>query len=266
MTTTIEVTMHEQKEDAMGGKYERTFVVAVPVERAWRAFVDPEERKNYVVPPGRNADGWEQGELETIVEKMPSTKIELGKIESMRSINYREGVRFNWAKGDDSITDWLDVTVTFEQEGTGTRITFTRSGFGDSAEWRLFQEAQSLGMDETLYDLVLYLETGVAGGRHFHSRPAGNLGASMLESRRGVQVVAIVPGGFAEEAGLRAGDTLVRLAGASVFRRSDVVALQRAFAPGTEVEVDFVREGRLLTGRAALSAEHYAANHGARGG
>jgi uncharacterized protein YndB with AHSA1/START domain len=261
----MEITMTE-KGDAMSGTDERTFVVSVPVERAWRAFTDPEERKNYVVPPGRRADGWEAGELGSIVEKAPSTKIEIGKVEPMREINYREGVRFNWAQGDDSITDWLDVTVTFEQEGTGTRITFTRSGFGDSEEWRLFREAQSLGMDETLYDLILYLETGVAGRRHVHSKPAGNLGASMIESRRGVEVVKVVPGGFAEQAGLLAGDTLVRLAGASVFRRSDIVVLQRAFGPGTEVEVDYVREGKLLTGHARLSAEHYAANHGARGG
>ena len=261
----MEITMTE-KGDAMSGIYERTFVVSVPVERAWRAFVDPEERKNYVVPPGRRGDAWEAGELESIVESMPPTKIELGEVDPMRSIHYREGVRFNWARGDDSVTDWLDVTVTFEEEATGTRITFTRSGFGDSEEWRLFKEAQSLGMDETLYDLALYLETGVAGRRHFPSKPAGNLGASMLESRRGVEVVKVVPGGFAADAGLLAGDTLVRIAGASIFRRSDVVAIVRAFGPGAEVEVDYVRDAKLMTGQARLSEQHYAANHGARGG
>jgi uncharacterized protein YndB with AHSA1/START domain len=266
MTAGVEVTIHEKKEDFMGGKYERTFVVAVPIARAWRAFVDPKERENYVAAPGQRGDMWEEGELQSIVPNQPPREIEIGKVEPMRVINYREGMRLGWTRGDPSVTDWLDVTVTFEEEASGTRITFTRSGFGDSEEWGLLRQATSLGQDETLADLVFYLETGIPvhGLRHFNQQK-GSVGASMLESYRGIEIVEVIPGGFAEQAGLRAGDTLVQLGGAAVYKRSDVHAVERALGPGARVVVMFARAGQILTGDGTLSEAGYTQSHGARG-
>jgi hypothetical protein len=57
----------------------------------------------------------------------------------------------------------------------------------------------------------------------------------------------------AAEAGLEPGDLLVRLAGVSVFRRSDVWAVNGLVPPGTEVDVQYVRSGELATGRGRLS-------------
>jgi len=43
----MEITMTERG-DRVSGMYERTFVVAVPVARAWQAFVDPAEREAWM--------------------------------------------------------------------------------------------------------------------------------------------------------------------------------------------------------------------------
>jgi uncharacterized protein YndB with AHSA1/START domain len=264
--TIEEHTRSSTGEDTMSNTYERTFVVSVPVERAWRAFVDPKERENYVAAPGRSGDAWEAGELPSITPGVAPVQIEIGDVEPLRAINYREGVRMRWADGDDTVTDWLDVSVTFEEAGSGTRITFTRSGFGDSEEWRIRREAQCLGQDETLADLVFYLETGVPvhALRHY-AAGAGDIGATFLESTRGVEMVRIVPGGFAEAAGLRAGDTLVRLAGAAIYRRADILAVQRSCGAGAAVEVTYVREGRVMHGEAELSESNYTVSQQARG-
>jgi S1-C subfamily serine protease len=68
-----------------------------------------------------------------------------------------------------------------------------------------------------------------------------------------VRVVATEAGTFADRAGLRPGDLLVELGGAPIFRRSDVALITRLHPPGTEVQVAFVRDGALVTGRAPLS-------------
>jgi uncharacterized protein YndB with AHSA1/START domain len=265
-TTTPTGTVDRGKERKMSSEYHRSFYVGVPVARAWQAFADPRERENYVTPPGLRGDGWEAGKLDSVVEGRPPTDIEIGAVEPLRLINYREGVRFRANEGDNSVTDWLDVTVTFEAEGSGTRITFTRSGFGDSEEWQLFRQSQSLGQDETLSDLIVYLETGVAvhTQRHYSSWH-GCIGAGVLEVGGGVEVRLVVPGGFAEHAGMRAGDLLVRLGGASVYRRSDVHAVERLLGPGATVQVTWIRDGELRTGEAALSDADYTVRHGVRG-
>ena len=50
MVMNVEVTVQEKKEDFMGGSFERTFTVAVPVERAWKAMTDPAELNKWYFP------------------------------------------------------------------------------------------------------------------------------------------------------------------------------------------------------------------------
>jgi uncharacterized protein YndB with AHSA1/START domain len=50
MSENIEVTVHEQQEDAASTKLERTFVVAVPVERVWRTMTHPKELAKWSFP------------------------------------------------------------------------------------------------------------------------------------------------------------------------------------------------------------------------
>jgi uncharacterized protein YndB with AHSA1/START domain len=246
----MELTMTEQG-DAATGAYERTFTLSVPVERAWRLFTDPREREKWMVPPGRD----------------PLEHPDQPLIEGFQHQDYRvdavdEGKRLAWAQTSEIEGDvrWVETTVVFEASASGTKITMTRSGFGDSSAWQLFAQSTSLGWDESLADLIAYVETGVPANRHYSSQmkvPKGSLGAQMRDTGAGVRIVFVVPGGFAEAAGMRAGDLLLRLADASVFRRSDVWCLERALKPGYELDAEYVRDGKLLSGRGRLSDTHY---------
>jgi uncharacterized protein YndB with AHSA1/START domain len=259
MRAAIELTVHEKKEDAMGGTFERTFVLAVPVERAWQAFVAPREREKWFVPPGR--DPLEHPD-QPLIEGFEKNEYKIGEID--------EHKRLSWSQSQNVEGDarWVDTTVVFEEVESGTRITITRSGFGDSEAWQLFVQSTGLGTDESIADLIAYMETGVPAGRHYSSQskaPKGSLGAQMRDTGAGVRIVYVVPGGFAEEAGMRAGDLLYRLADASVFRRSDVWCVERVLKPGYELEAEYVRDGKLLTGAGRLSSTHYTELSG-RGG
>jgi uncharacterized protein YndB with AHSA1/START domain len=254
----MELTLTE-KGDAASGAYERTFVLSVPVERAWRLFTDPREREQWMVPPGR--DPLEHPD-QPLIEGFPQNEYRVDEVDENR--------RLRWSQSSDVEGDarWVETTVVFEASTSGTKITITRSGFGDSEAWQLFAQSTSLGWDESIADLIAYLETGVAAARHYSSQaraPKGSLGAQMRDTGAGVRIVFPVPGGFAEQAGMRAGDLLLRLAGASIFRRSDVWCVERVLKPGRELEAEYVRDGKLLRGTARLSDTHYTELSG-RGG
>jgi uncharacterized protein YndB with AHSA1/START domain len=218
----------------MSEKYERTFVVAVPVAKAWQAFADEKEREAWM---GTRPPGLEESETRIV------------EVEPMR--------RFVLSDSPGGLEGWFETVVTFEEVSSGTRITIVRSGFGDSEDWRHFAENTQRGFDEMLTDLVLYLETGVSGNRHFQF--ASGLGVTMLDSAQGVRITHVVPGGFAAQAGMRDGDLLLRLNGAPVLSGTDVAFLGREHGPGTEIEAEYVRDGEVLRGRGALSQW----NHGA---
>jgi uncharacterized protein YndB with AHSA1/START domain len=247
----MEITMTE-KNETEGGIFERTFVVAVPVERAWRAFVDEEGRSAWMSPPGR--DPIAHPEVEYPAPGFPKMELRVDKVDPERLLQWSQHHEID---GD---ARWVETTVTFEALDSGTRITITRSGFGDSDAWQLFRQSTSLGFDQSLIDLVAYLETGVNVSRHFSG--LSSVGASMRETPAGVRIVAVVPGGFAQEADMRAGDLLIALGGAGVYSRAEVWFVQREHAPGTPLDVAYVRDGALLHGRGRLSEKNYSEMHG----
>jgi uncharacterized protein YndB with AHSA1/START domain len=216
----------------MSAKYERTFVVAVPVAKAWAAFADQQEREAWMGTPPTEL---ERGE------------IKVGDVEPHR--------RLSWSQSQSGLDGWYQTTVTFEEVSSGTRITIVRSGFGESEDWRHYAENTTRGWDEMIADLILYLETGVRGERHFSFR--SGLGATMLQSGPGVRITHVVPGGFAAEAGMQSGDLLLRLNGAPVLKGSDVGFVGSEHAPGEVIEAEYARGGEVLRGRGPLSAWNY---------
>jgi uncharacterized protein YndB with AHSA1/START domain len=229
----------------MTAKYEKKFTVAVSVERAWKAFVDPREREVWMVPPG--GDPMERDESSEEKVPYPVDQVKLGKTEEHKLLQ--------WSELRTGAPDWIETTVVFEEKESGTTITITRSGFGDSEDMAILIEATGYGWDEAVADLVLYLETGIKAWRHFTFR--GSVAASFREIGCGVEVAAVIPGGYAAQAGLQTGDLLLRLNGAPVTRTSDVWFLQREHDPGTEIDVQYVRSGEVKSGRAALSPFMY---------
>jgi uncharacterized protein YndB with AHSA1/START domain len=156
----------------MSAKYERTFVVAVPVEKAWRAFTDDAEREAWMGTP---PDGLEPAQI------------------SVENVDRHR--QLTWSQSHEGLEGSYTNTVTFEETTSGTRITLVRSGFGDSEEWRHYMENTARGWDESLADFALYLETGISGGRHFQF--TSGIAATALPSPAGVRITHVVPGGFA---------------------------------------------------------------------
>lgn len=232
----------------MSAKYEKTFTVAVSVERAWQAFVDPKEREVWMIPPGGDPTQRKDPPGEDEDVPYPVDQVKMGKVEDKKLLQ--------WSELRTGAADWIETTVVFEEKESGTTITITRSGFGDSEEMAVLIEATGFGWDEAIKDLILYLESGIKAWRHFTFR--GSVAASLRETAPGVEIRELTPGGYAAQAGLQPGDLLLRLNGAPVTRMSDVWFLQREHDPGTEIAVEYVRAGEVKSGRAALSPFMYA--------
>jgi uncharacterized protein YndB with AHSA1/START domain len=148
------------------------------------------------------------------------------------------------------VDGYAEVTVTFEDLGSGTRITITRSGFGDGPDWDAALESVGRGLEESIADLVLYVETGVALPRH----PAQRSGTGIVgyEAPAGLRVRSVEPDSFGTRLGLEPGDLLVELAGAAGFGKRELLFFMREHAPGEQIDTAWVRDGQVCRGRAEL--------------
>ena len=223
----------DRSHDFGNAVYERAFVVAAPITRAWLAFTDPQERDAWMANP--------------YVERFEPAEIAIGAVEPLR--------RLRWSQRYGGLDGTYETTVTFESVDDGTRIRIVRRGFGESDAWRHYAHNTARGWDEMIADLALYLETAVRGARHFSFR--SGLGATMLQSAAGVRITSVIPGGFAARAGMQAGDVLLRLNGASVVHLADVAFIGREREPGEIVEAEYVRGATVLRNSAPLSEWHY---------
>jgi S1-C subfamily serine protease len=82
---------------------------------------------------------------------------------------------------------------------------------------------------------------GVAGG----PRPLPVRARRERDQEGGVEVIEVVPGSPAEQAGLRPEDLIVELAGAQVGSVEDIQRLMVADLIGTEVEIVVLRAAQL---------------------
>ncbi len=102
----------------------------------------------------------------------------------------------------------------------------------------------TIGWSHIVADVLLYLERGVAGGRHV--RPWATLGCNVHETPGGLEIDAVW-GGFAERVGMQRGDLLLTVAGAPVVTRRELETVTRVCPTGGEIEATWVHE-RALTG------------------
>lgn len=222
----------------MSGKWERTFEIAVPVERVWHAFTDPEELRRFLSPP------------EDAVDDRPD-RPEPG--EGMRVLEMEPMRLLRWSQERSDLPERAEFTVVFESKEGGSRITVTRCGFGEGEDADVFSEANALGWEHGFMDLVLYLETGQLVKRHYDGCNLCSTGVMYAETDFGIEVRDVRAGTFGAEVGLESGDRLVRIGGGPVYTRSDLWQLCSAREPGTELEVEFVRGRELRRGRGRLS-------------
>ena len=220
---------------------ERTFVLAVGAEEAFRLFTDPGETAAWLSPVSES----EQGDLEMHIEGNPSSALSLDAYDppSLVRTTMTGGV----------VPGAMEITVTFQDRDSGTEITITRAGFGGSAEtWEVFGQSNTLGWEEAITDLMAYVHTGVRAPRHAPDLRA-SIAAWPIRRDWGVELAEVKPGGFCDKAGLQAGDLLLKLDRAGVYQIADIWTFTRARSAGDEVEVTFIRNRQLRTGLAQLS-------------
>jgi len=221
---------------------EHTFVVAVPVERAWSAFTDSHERSQWEAPE-YEIDPQPGGKLHWRIPPWPTVEGEVLEVEPNR--------RLVMSEGEGVIEGATRVTVTFESVDDGTRITVVQAGFGDGARWRDQLEGHHYGWELAIRDLVLYLETGLSS-RRFFTEWQSDLGLCTTETRPGLRVTEVTQDSFASDAGIQVGDVLLYLDAEPIYRRTDLWPHQRSRKPGERLEVEYAREGNALRGTGTL--------------
>ena len=220
----------------MAEAYERSFVVDAPIEHVWRAFTEPDELAVWH-GTAEVFEAVEGGRIRFADAGHPPVE---GTVE--RAVPHR---RLRWRiDGDQSV-----IEESFDELDGRTRVTVRHASEGGWPDHEL--EAITLGWDESIADLVLFLETGVRFTRHmtFKSR----IGAVTTNTAAGVEVVSVSRGTFAAEVGLEPGDLLLQLGAAPIFDRSDLALIMREHEPGVELEAVFARNGRILRHAAPLS-------------
>jgi uncharacterized protein YndB with AHSA1/START domain len=224
----------------MSGTYERTFSVSVPVERAWRACTDPDELARWFFTPTGTDEG--EARFDLFGTEVAWTILEL---DPPRRLRYRQS-----GGPVPRLPGPIETCMTFEADGTGTRISITHSGFGDGDDWATALESISCGADESVADLVLYLETGVGFARH--PMQGGYHGITAREVPAGLVVHAVDPGTFGASLELQRGDILVAAGGAPVFGFRELWTIARATPAGSELTASWIRGGELHHGSATM--------------
>jgi len=225
----------------MSATFERTFTVSVPPARAWRAFTEPEELEVWF------AERFEAGGTDATSDSLGvggPMHFQPTEVVPSERLSYRQ-----WAETPDA---GIDVTVVFEATEHGTRITFTQAGFGGPT--RFTTEHVNRGMYETLEDLVLWLEHGIAFPRHRNVRARSGIGADFARVPGGLGVTTVERDSFAERVGMEPGDVILQLGHGPIFDHADVNFFSRDHEEGDEVDVVFARAGEVRRGRGHLGA------------
>jgi hypothetical protein len=216
-----------------GRSMSQTYLMPKSIEETWRAFTDPKQRVVWF--------GYESNPLEGAAESHPP--------KYMRSVIDHPGLPAP-----------TEETVVFEPIKDGTRIIHTMGGFGNGAKWDGIMQSSAAGIDEMMSDLALYLRTGVGFPRHTgaafpHAAPHPNalLNMGTREVPGGMEVLEVPDGSLSAELGLRPGDTIVALGDAGIFSLHDLRLANRMHAPGDVVDVTWVREGKILTGKGRMT-------------
>jgi uncharacterized protein YndB with AHSA1/START domain len=225
----------------MSTSFERTFTVSVPPARAWRAFTEPEDIEVWF------AERFESGGADSTSEALSvggPMHFEPTEVVPNERLAYKQ-----WAETADS---GIVTTVVFEATEHGTRITFTQAGFGDPN--RFGTEPVHRGMNETLDDLILWLEHGIAYPRHRDVRARAGLGAEFARVPGGLGVTRVADDSFASEVGLRPGDVVLQLGGGAIFDHPDIAFFVRDHETGEEVDVVYARDAEVRRARGRLGA------------
>jgi len=169
-------------------------------------------------------------------------------------------VVFSWhGKGEPGTSR---VKVTFKPHEDGSLVTVNHQELGTDKSWKQARKAIKRGWLLGLENLKSVLETGE--DLRFSKRPM--LGFTSMQElskdeakqaglpgRAGLLVLGVMDGMCAEQAGMQAGDLLVRIAGQKVARMVELNTILNQHRAGNVVKLIFYRNGKKMTGKGALS-------------
>jgi uncharacterized protein YndB with AHSA1/START domain len=203
-----------------------SYVMPAGIEATWKAFTDPAARQAWF--------GFALDQLTGALEADPPRLLRV-------------------AIDHPGLPGPTETTVTFEALDDGsTRIRHTLGGYGEGPMWENALQSSAYGIDEMMGDLALYLRTGAGFPRHIRFR-CFDLLKGTRQVPGGLEVFEAPPGTLPAEVGMQPGDLVVALAGAGVYGFRDVLFATRSHAPGDEIEVSWVRDGEILSGRGHLT-------------
>jgi hypothetical protein len=186
----------------------------------------------------------DEGRRTTTIEGQPPLEFSVLQADPPR--------RLHTAMSGGNLPGRVETTTQLMSAGSGVRIDLRHEGFGDAVGWEKFGGSFERGWNEAVCDLQVYVRTGVVSPRHIDDRRA-SIAALPVRRDFGIELVEVFPGGFSDQAGIRAGDMLLKLGRMGVYDIADVWAFTRAVAAGESVVAEYVRGRELLTGSGRLS-------------
>lgn len=218
----------------MSDDFEATVVVETAPEAVWKALTE------------RTLAGDDGGD-HYVLPGFPSFEPLPVPGASCTALELEEG-RLLRVRKDHQPCQGTEIAIRLEQAGTGTRITVVQSGFGDFLDLAGRDVVFGHGR-QIVADLALYVERRiVAPGRVWGAM----LGGATRERGYGLEVVRVDPGGFAEKAGLAAGDLLVSLRGVRTYDTTMLTTILALTEAGQEAEVAWIRDGDIVSGKATF--------------
>jgi uncharacterized protein YndB with AHSA1/START domain len=231
--------MGEQSTDP-AWRYSRTLEFSFPAARAWSLFTDPVETRAWLLPFEETSDG----ESVATIEGQPPVSMSVVEVDPPKFL------RVKMSGGN--VPGYVETTTTLEETKSGTKVTLSHLGFGDAAAWEIFGGSFSTGWDEATTDLMLYVHSGIKSPRHIDDRRA-SIAAWPVRRNWGIELAEVFPGGFADQAGMKAGDILLKLDRMGVYQIADIWAFTRARSAGEEVAVEYISRGELRKGKGRIS-------------
>lgn len=207
-------------------RFEAEFVLEQPLEQVWARL----QEQNAAEPAWLSA--W---------PRFPDSATTGEVIEVDAPVSVRVHKHSEPCKG-------TEIAVTLESVDNGTRVLVVQSGFPAWVKSSL--ESFTIGGNQIIADFILFLERGVEISRH--SMPWGFAGLTTREVGTGLEVDTVMPGCYAEKAGLQPGDLLMTLNGAPLFTQLCLQAMLRVFKSGDEIEATWVRGRELQRGSSVL--------------
>jgi len=232
--------MSDEKSSSPVWNYERVLEISLPIARAWKLFTDPSETHAWLLPFEENADG----KQEATVEGQPPVILSVEQFEPPKLL------RIKMSGGN--MPGHVETTTTLEETSAGTKVTLAHRGFGDAAAWEIFGGSFAAGWDEATTDLVLYVRSGVKHPRHIDDKRA-SIAAWPVRREWGIELAEVFPGGFSDQAGMKAGDVLLKLDRMGVYRIADIWAFTRVRRAGEEATAEYIRGRELRTGKGRIS-------------